>query len=70
MECKNVSGDDLDVPTIAGPFGGALRVKAGEVVEVTGDDAKSLLSNPAFERVDTPKPRAKHTDTDDTKDNG
>lgn len=61
MLIKNTTKDDLDVPTIPGEFGGALRVAAGETVEVTGEDAKALLRNSAFERVDEPKPR-KHDD--------
>lgn len=47
MEFKNVSGDDLDLPALG------LHVKAGDTVEVTGDDAKGL-SPAAFERVDKP----------------
>ena len=68
MEIKNVSKDDLDVPTIPNEFGGALHVRAGETVEVTGEDAKALLRNPAFERVDEPKPR-KHDDEPAQADN-
>ena len=49
MEFKNVSGDDLDLPTLD------LRVAAGDTVEITGDPAKSLLSNPHFERADKPR---------------
>jgi len=46
---KNVSGDDLDVPSLG------LVVKAGERFEATGEDAKSLLRSPLFERVDGPR---------------
>lgn len=46
MEFKNVSRDDLDLPTLG------LRVAAGETVRVTGDAATSLLDNPLFKRTD------------------
>ena len=59
MIFKNVSRDDLDLPTLG------LRVESHDTVEVTGDDAKALSSNPNFERVDEPKPRKS---TDDEKD--
>lgn len=49
MEFKNVSGDDLDIPSLG------LVVKAGGRFEATGDAAQSLLASPLFERVDKPK---------------
>jgi hypothetical protein len=51
VEFKNTTRDDLDLPTLG------LSVKAHGTVEVTGDDAKALARNPAFERVDEPQPR-------------
>lgn len=45
MQFKNVSGATQDLPTLD------LRVPDGETFEATGDDAKSLQSNPAFARV-------------------
>ena len=32
-----------------------LHVAPGEEFDATGDDAKSLRTNPSFERVDKPK---------------
>lgn len=48
MIFKNVSGEDRDLPTLD------VRVPAGGTFEATGDDAKNLQANPAFERVDKP----------------
>lgn len=48
MEFKNVSGSAQELPTLD------LRVPDGATFTATGDDAKSLLTNPAFERVDKP----------------
>jgi hypothetical protein len=45
VEFKNVSGSAQDLPTLD------LRVQAGETFTATGDDAKSLSTNPDFERV-------------------
>lgn len=49
MRFRNVSGDTQDLPTL-----GDLRVAPGEEFEASGDDAKGLAGNPAFERVDKP----------------
>lgn len=49
MQFKNVSGATQDLPTLD------LRVPDGETFEATGDDAKNLQANPAFERVDKSK---------------
>jgi hypothetical protein len=51
VEFKNVSGDDLDLPTIGSR---GTRVPAGETVNLTGDEAKALSRSPLFERVDSP----------------
>lgn len=51
MIFRNVSGTDLDLPTLG------LHVATGDEVEVTGEPAKSLLENPLLERTDKPKPR-------------
>jgi hypothetical protein len=61
---RNMTDGDLDLPTLG------LHVPAHQTVVVTGEDAKQLMSNPAFERVDEPKPRAKHADdeSDDAAD--
>lgn len=48
MRFVNVSGATQDLPTL-GEDG--LRVEPGEEFDATGDDAKSLTGNPAFERV-------------------
>lgn len=48
MRFQNVSGDPQDLPTLD------LRVLPGDEFEATGDDAKGLAGNPAFERVDKP----------------
>lgn len=48
MRFVNVSGDTQDLPTLD------LRVGPGEEFEATGDDAKGLTGNPAFERADKP----------------
>lgn len=45
MEFKNTSGSTQNLPTLG------LRVQAGETFTATGDDAKSLSTNPDFERV-------------------
>lgn len=47
MRFVNVSGDTQDLPTL-----GDLRVGPGEEFDASGDDAKGLAGNPAFERVD------------------
>lgn len=49
MQFTNVSDDPQDLPTLD------LRVLPGETFEATGDDAKGLAGNPAFERADAPK---------------
>lgn len=49
MQFKNVSGDTQELPSL-GEDG--LRVPAGGEFTATGDAAKSLLTNPAFTRVD------------------
>jgi hypothetical protein len=54
---RNVSGTPQDLPTLD------LRVDAGEEFDATGDDAKSLSANPAFERTD--KPSKTGTDTEE-----
>ncbi len=59
MLFKNVTRDDLDLPTLG------LHVPSHKTVEVTGDDAKQLMSNPNFERVDEPQTRKT---ADDKKD--
>lgn len=51
MRFKNVSGDTQDLPYLAED---GLRVPPGEEFEATGQDAKNLEQNPAFERVDKP----------------
>lgn len=53
MQFKNVSGDVAELPTL-GEAGVPLRVADGETFEATGEDAKSLQTNPLFERVDKP----------------
>lgn len=45
MRFRNVSGDTQDLPTLD------LRVGPGEEFDATGDDAKGLAGNDAFERV-------------------
>jgi hypothetical protein len=46
MEFRNVSGSTQELPTLD------LRVPDGETFTATGDAAKSLQTNPAFDRVD------------------
>ncbi len=41
-------------------------VKAGETVEVTGDEAESMLAGGHFTRVDKPKTKTKTDDAADT----
>lgn len=48
MEFRNVSGDTQELPTLD------LRVAPGEEFSATGDAAKGLAGNPAFDRVDKP----------------
>lgn len=48
MRFRNVSGDTQDLPTVGDD---GTRVEAGGEVDVTGDAAKGLTGNPAFERV-------------------
>ena len=59
MKFVNVSGTPQDLPHL-GENG--TRVAAGDEVDATGDAAKSLQSNPAFERSDKPK---SSTDTEE-----
>lgn len=56
MQIKNESDANVDLPTLG------LRVAPGETVEVTGDDAKALLTVPGFKRVDAPKARSNDTE--------
>lgn len=51
MQFQNVSGDTQELPSL-GEDGVPLRVPAGGEFTATGDAAKSLLTNPAFTRVD------------------
>lgn len=51
MKFTNVSGEHRDLPTL-----GLMGIPPGEEVEATGDDAKSLQNDPAFERVDGKTP--------------
>lgn len=62
MLIKNVTDDTLDVPALG------LRVAPGESVEVTGDDAKGLLANPAFERADKPTRKTDAAPSADSKE--
>lgn len=48
MEFANVSGEVQELPTLG------ERVEPGGTFTATGDAAKGLLDNPAFERVDKP----------------
>lgn len=48
MKFVNASKDTYELPTLG------LLVAPGDEFEATGDDAKSLLTNPSFERVDKP----------------
>lgn len=48
MRFVNVSGTPQDLPTLD------LRVQPGEEFDASGDDAKGLQGNPAFERADKP----------------
>jgi hypothetical protein len=48
VEFANVTPDVQELPTLG------LRVEPGETFTVTGDAAKGLAGNPAFERVDKP----------------
>jgi hypothetical protein len=52
MRFKNTSGDTWDLPTL-GENG--LRVGPDEEFDATGEDAKNLSANPAFERADKSK---------------
>ena len=49
MLFRNVSNDTQELPTLD------LRVAPGEEFTATGDAAKGLLDNPAFERADKKK---------------
>jgi hypothetical protein len=48
VEFKNVSGSPQDLPSLD------LRVQPDETFTASGDDAKGLIGNSAFERVDKP----------------
>lgn len=50
MRFRNSSGTAQSLPHLELP-----HVPPGGEFDATGDDAKSLQSNPSFERVDKPK---------------
>ena len=49
MRFTNISDSPQDLPTLD------LRVLPGEEFDATGDDAKGLQGNPAFQRSDKAK---------------
>lgn len=56
MQFRNVSGANVDLPTLE------IRVKDGETFEATGQDAKNLADSPDFERVDKPSGKTSSDD--------
>ena len=49
MKFTNVSGEARDLPTL-----GLVGIQPDEEFEATGDDAKNLQNDPAFQRTDKP----------------